>query len=1030
MKGFSFLTVLIILVSWVAVVLSSSVKVRELATIGRIQSVLAYKGDLLVTTQENILSLVSEKTGELLWRMVLPSTEVVDKVVLFQSEVYVLSTVTSKHREALGLVRKISADLGTVVWDASLPKLSQKGSVEAVDLLFNQQDNTLVVLFRGEVHLLSSLDSSPTIWTPSADLASKSPVEFFQLLTPSEISSLSTVAAGCVLDDQSRCVDTFFLKIDEEKKTAALKLAEKAKEASSLEFVQVVQGELVQWDVRRGSKEVTVILRSGTAKKSSGELTWRHEGPKIDIVKALLVRSASQSTQPSLLICSTQANEKKTCGLIIAEQSNGSWKLRIDDEVSQEGDRLPVWSASKAGGPVVDVRFISSQPSSSDLTIAGPQQLLESFRRSTLFSHVPGTILMVSPETGLASLVKEGGLRTYTVPDNVLWARNEGLSEARKAFILSTSPLLAVDESHNKLNANVVRKESQNWQDVLNGLLQVTAGVTLHHHGIAAFLSHKEVSAKSPVNWDDLNLRVHGVALQKGGADWITSLLPPSSAANDQVWKVSTAPIHWQPHSTESNENLEDANDNAILVVVDTLSSGSFLWIVDADRGQVFSSLRYDASSHSHWAEDSSSSLRLGDIELHLSAPTISFPVDLGQLQYVTAARATHNSHSSFSLVYRANDNLLQVRPQTFVGYNESSTTFLHTRDYPLPNALSFFRVTGESCSVVLSTEVSCKVARVVAQNPLAAADGDARLVSTSYVDVNDPVKRDDNLLRKYNNPNLMVACSLWGQNDTLSAYVLDAASGRLIRRFSLEQAAEPVHSLLIENFVLVSYWNPKAKRSELFVAALYEGFIGKHELTPGWKSLPRVLGLDNSEVQDERTAFLQPQLLSVEKVYVLPRAVSHLHYTTSSKGISNKNLLITLDSGEAFSLDLRLVSPRRPLSEPTAAEKEEGLLRYSPYLLLNPVQSLTGPLGMEGTGSLHALTTPSVLESTCTVVLFSLFGSRGIRVLTHVPSGGFDTLATDFNASLLVLLLSGLAVAVLVLRNLYLKNTLRKLWL
>lgn len=74
--------------------------------------------------------------------------------------------------------------------------------------------------------------------------------------------------------------------------------------------------------------------------------------------------------------------------------------------------------------------------------------------------------------------------------------------------------------------------------------------------------------------------------------------------------------------------------------------------------------------------------------------------------------------------------------------------------------------------------------------------------------------------------------------------------------------------------------------------------------------------------MQDERSAFQQPQLLSVEKVYVLPRAVSHLHYTTSSKGISNKNLLITLDSGEAYSLDLRLVSPRRPLSEPTAAGK------------------------------------------------------------------------------------------------------------
>lgn len=91
----------------------------------------------------------------------------------------------------------------------------------------------------------------------------------------------------------------------------------------------------------------------------------------------------------------------------------------------------------------------------------------------------------------------------------------------------------------------------------------------------------------------------------------------------------------------------------------------------------------------------------------------------------------------------------MQVRPQTSEGNNESSSTFLHTRDYPLPNALSFFRVTEKRCSVALPAEVSCKIARIIAQNPLAAADGDTQLVSTAYVDVNDPVKSSVSILGK-----------------------------------------------------------------------------------------------------------------------------------------------------------------------------------------------------------------------------------------------------------------------------------------
>lgn len=110
--------------------------------------------------------------------------------------------------------------------------------------------------------------------------------------------------------------------------------------------------------------------------------------------------------------------------------------------------------------------------------------------------------------------------------------------------------------------------------------------------------------------------------------------------------------------------------------------------------------------------------------------------------------------------------------------------------------------------------------------------------------------------------------------------------------------------------------------------------------------------------------------------------------------------------------------------------EKEEGLQRYNPLVVFNPVQALTSDNLLSGSGSLDSVAAPSSLESSCTVVLFARGGSRGVRVLSHVPSQGFDTLAEDFNHALLLLLLGGLGAGVLVLKSLHTRNTLRRLWL
>ena len=46
--------------------------------------------------------------------------------------------------------------------------------------------------------------------------------------------------------------------------------------------------------------------------------------------------------------------------------------------------------------------------------------------------------------------------------------------------------------------------------------------------------------------------------------------------------------------------------------------------------------------------------------------------------------------------------------------------------------------------------------------------------------------------------------------------------------------------------------------------------------------------------------------------------------HSASSQGITHKNVLLGLNTHQLYAMDMRQVSPRRPMQAPTQAEKEE----------------------------------------------------------------------------------------------------------
>jgi hypothetical protein len=143
----------------------------------------------------------------------------------------------------------------------------------------------------------------------------------------------------------------------------------------------------------------------------------------------------------------------------------------------------------------------------------------------------------------------------------------------------------------------------------------------------------------------------------------------------------------------------------------------------------------------------------------------------------------------------------------------------------------------------------------------------------------------------------------------------------------------------------------------------------------------------------------------------------------------------------------MRHINPRRPLTDPTPAEKEEGLQKYSPGLFFLPQNYLTLDeelFGNEIWGSKVIIVSEETrLESTSLILTY---WGLDLHLNIAMPSQGFvclifstpflllllirfDSLASDFNYALLALILFALGAVVLILRYYAQKKQLLSMW-
>lgn len=340
----------------------------------------------------------------------------------------------------------------------------------------------------------------------------------------------------------------------------------------------------------------------------------------------------------------------------------------------------------------------------------------------------------------------------------------------------------------------------------------------------------------------------------------------------------------------------------------------------------------------------------------------------------------------------------------------------------------------AETCQVA---SVTMHDVEMVASSIFSSSSSAETVAAVAYQHPHDVVNNraatlgDDSLLMKYLNPSTSLVVTehtvplggnttattttTTGTASQLEVHFLDTVSAKLLYRSSILNGASPVQAVVIENHLMISYWNSAMKRSELSSVALFEGMIDRQGLTP-WANKGSAAIAQKHIDSNSFNSFSSPLPMAIQKTFVFPKTITAAGSTITQQGVAKKALVVGTSGGQLFSIDRQIINPRRPLENPTNAEKADGLFRYEPYLQLDNLAAPTHNYSM-AFGPFLMTSAPSKLESSSVVLSLSRLDLHFNRV---IPSLAFDLLSPDFNYPLLCIILAGLfALVVWMMRTL-----------
>ncbi|KAM7490420.1 hypothetical protein LguiA_033341 [Lonicera macranthoides] len=248
-----------------------------------------------------------------------------------------------------------------------------------------------------------------------------------------------------------------------------------------------------------------------------------------------------------------------------------------------------------------------------------------------------------------------------------------------------------------------------------------------------------------------------------------------------------------------------------------------------------------------------------------------------------------------------------------------------------------------------------------------------------------------------------------------LVVYLIDTVTGRVLHRMTHHGSQGPVHAVFSENWVIYHYFNLRAHRYEMSVIEIYDQSRADN------KDLMKLI-VGNHDLSSPISSYSRPEVITKAQSYFFAHSLKTIAVTSTAKGITSKQLLVGTIGDQVLALDKRFLDPRRSLN-PSQAEKEEGILPLTDSLPIVPQSYVTHALKVEKLRGIETI--PSKLESTTLVFSYGL----DLFFTRLAPSRTYDSLTEDFNYALLLITIVALIIAIFVTWVLSEQKDLQEKW-
>ncbi|CAO3567054.1 unnamed protein product [Mortierella alpina] len=973
--------------------------------------------NVFVATDKNTVASIRAKTGELVWRQVLPENEPVHALRVVAGNLLTLSGSQEFH------ARLLDAKTGQAVWEfapageGSVPGLDSIGQAVTV----TSEDSNLIILNQGAHVRKVNSKAGSEIWHWKAEEGTAT--TYFSVL---EAKGFAGHADVIYVAGLTRGIAAFSIEVValDSATGAYIKTFTPPKSMiDSFDDVLTLGGGLtdklgyIAW-LEADYLKVLTLGTDRTTQPSlqsiiSGIASFEELAAKVDFVSLRLPEGHTK-----FLLAGTVGEYHDAKGAALLDINEKTGKPEIVFDLGERSGFSSYSAATKPGTEdVVILRAYRDQPETAILELIDTKE-----RDATLVHTIPldydkfahftfASLELYSKGQGIQTRAyfstMDGSFHAYSDVESERWQREESL-----AYIKTVE---FVDLPERKL-----------WTQDVNeaGHVKTDKNLTIVERYVERLASHMSQLKDLPA--------------------FVLSYANPSSLFSKAPVATEYSEVHITLNNTIQPLYRDQFGVRKILVFGTT--KGKLVAVDSANKGQIVWSKYYP------WGHDIKNLVLVRHANVRLPPVLAMFAetIDGGQNKVIRMYRINAlngEDYEGTSYHFPASAWIPAGHLGTFklpIEDPEEKTQVLcvidermHITPFPSTEAvMEAFKGFSEDFYFMLHNHIGAKLLQGF--KPIISADLDrmdvepvwtipfpkgeevvafAERPSYEVMASLGRVLGDRGVLYKYQNPNYATVLTLNrkpanGEAPYLTVYLVDIVKGSILYQATHENVGldQPILATQYENNVVYTFWSEgeTSTSAKGFQAVALELFESKNR--------------NQRSKSDTFSSFAGERPDVIAQSFPFPHVATAIGVTSTKAGISSKDILFGLSRQSIMAINKRLLDPRRPTSAPTALEKEEMLYPYAP-LPEDPRMFLSYHRDVAGIKKIA--TSPTLLESTTVVVAYG----QDVFVTKHAPSKTFDILNEDFSKSQLMLTMAVLVVILVVTAPMMEKKMLRELW-